>query len=184
MEHLKRTSSRGGGSNTYTMEMQPPPSSKTSQQNLAESSQVMGRDSPSISALDTPPEPEAPAIVLQRWNEPRVNIVRVFSTFYSFMILGANDGAYGALIPYIQKYYGIDYIIVSLVFLSSVVGYVASSLLNNPIHLRFGQRGIAVIMSVSHIIAYTLICLHVPYPALVISFIVAGFGNGVGDAAW
>lgn len=73
---------------------------------------------------------------------------------------------------------------VSLVFLSPFIGYVASALLNNSIHLKYGQRGIAVIASGCHILAYAIIAAHPPYPVLVLSFILAGFANGVGDAAW
>lgn len=31
----------------------------------------------------------------ERWNEPSVNLWRVLATFYSFIVVGANDGAYG-----------------------------------------------------------------------------------------
>jgi hypothetical protein len=31
----------------------------------------------------------------EKWNEPRTNVWRVFATFYSFIVVGANDGAYG-----------------------------------------------------------------------------------------
>lgn len=109
---------------------------------------------------------------------------RVFATFYSFVILGANDGAYGALIPYLETYYNVNYTVISLIFLSPVGGYIASALLNNRVHMMAGQRGVAMIMSVSHLIAYTVICLHPPYPVIVVVFILAGFGNGLGDAAW
>ena len=40
-----------------------------------------------------PPNNTVPA--LQRWNHPKTNMWRVFATFYSFIILGANDAAYG-----------------------------------------------------------------------------------------
>jgi len=33
--------------------------------------------------------------ILPEWNNPRINIYRVFATFYSFFIFGMNDGAYG-----------------------------------------------------------------------------------------
>lgn len=32
--------------------------------------------------------------------------------------------------------------------------------------------------------AYVIIALHPPYPVLVLAFMLAGFGNGVADAAW
>lgn len=38
--------------------------------------------------------------VLERWNSSRTNMSRFFSTLFSFIVLGANDAAFGALIPY------------------------------------------------------------------------------------
>lgn len=73
---------------------------------------------------------------------------------------------------------------VSLVFLSPFIGYVSSALLNNYLHHKLGQRGIAIICGSCHTAAYTIIALHPPYIVLVFAFILAGFGNGVADAAW
>lgn len=87
---------------------------------------------------------------------------RCFATFWSFICLGANDGAYGALIPYLEKYYDINYTVVSLVFLSPIVGYICAAIFNNAIHMRFGQRGVAIIMSGSHLLAYLTISQHHP----------------------
>lgn len=56
--------------------------------------------------------------------------------------------------------------------------------LSNIIHRRLGQRGVAFIGPGSHLLAYIVIALHPPYPVLVIVFVVAGFGNGLLDAAW
>ncbi len=73
---------------------------------------------------------------------------------------------------------------VSLVFLSPLGGYVGAALLNNWIHVRFGQRGVAFLGPFCHLAAYIGIALHPPYPVLVVIFIIAGFGNGIEDAAW
>ncbi|CAI7676441.1 unnamed protein product [Penicillium pancosmium] len=107
---------------------------------------------------------------LEKWNEPRINAYRSFATFWSFLVMGANDAAYG--------------VIVSLVFLSPLVGYVLAAFLNNRIHTSLGQRGPALIGPGCHLLAYIVNCVHPPYPVLVISFIFAGFGNGLEDAAW
>ncbi|KAK4941769.1 hypothetical protein LTR10_018373 [Elasticomyces elasticus] len=121
---------------------------------------------------------------LQKWNSTRANMFRTFATLFSFFVLGANDAAYGALIPYLEEWYNVNYTIISLVFLSPIVGYTFSALLNNHIHVVYGQRGVAWIMSVSHLLGYTAICVHPPYPVLVVVYIVVGFGNGLGDSAW
>jgi len=32
---------------------------------------------------------------LEKWNEPRINACRSFATFWSMLVMGANDAAYG-----------------------------------------------------------------------------------------
>ncbi|MCJ1363620.1 hypothetical protein MMC16_002727 [Acarospora aff. strigata] len=130
------------------------------------------------------PGPTTAVAPLQTWNKPRSNIWKILATFVGFIIMGANDAAYGALIPYLEKYYDLTYTVVSLVFLSPLVGYTTSALLNNLIHMRVGQRGVALLGSGAHLLAYIVIALHPPYPVLVVVFIFAGFGNGILDAAW
>ncbi|KAJ5722743.1 hypothetical protein N7488_000778 [Penicillium malachiteum] len=121
---------------------------------------------------------------LEKWNSSRLNIYRSLATFWSFLVMGANDAAYGALIPYLESYYQLSYTVVSLVFLSPLVGYTLAAFLNQRIHLALGRRGPALIGPICHLIAYIVNCVHPPYPVLVVSFISAGFGNGVQDAAW
>ncbi|KAL3491004.1 major facilitator superfamily domain-containing protein [Aspergillus germanicus] len=116
---------------------------------------------------------------LVKWNEPRINISRVFATFFSFIIVGANDGTYG-----LGEYYSVDYAILSLVFLSPCIGYTLAALGNSWIHAHFGQRGVAFLGSGFHLIAYGSSSLHPPYPFLVLIFVLAGLGNGLLDAAW
>lgn len=50
--------------------------------------------------------------------------------------------------------------------------------------MRLGQRGIAFIGPLSHLIAYAVIAAHPPYPVLIVIFALAGFGNGILDGAW
>ncbi|ETS74335.1 hypothetical protein PFICI_14201 [Pestalotiopsis fici W106-1] len=133
---------------------------------------------------DELPPPSIATSMVQRWNYPRRNVPKVAACFWSFVVMGANDAAYGALIHYIEGYYNLTYLIVSMIFLSPFVGYTSSAVMNNWIHHKFGQRGIAVIAPISHLIAYLIIALHPPYPVLVVAFMIAGYGNGLADAAW
>ncbi len=50
--------------------------------------------------------------------------------------------------------------------------------------MHLGQRGAAFIGPVCHLLAYIVLAVHPPYPVLVIVYILAGFGNGLLDAAW
>ncbi|KAL3446333.1 major facilitator superfamily domain-containing protein [Aspergillus insuetus] len=121
---------------------------------------------------------------MQRWDLPRVNISRVLATFWCFLLLGANDSLYGAIIPYLETYYSIAYIKVSLLFISPVAGFIVSTLCNHSIHYRFGQRGIALIAGSCHVIAYIVASLHPPFPALVVVYVLVGLGSGAKQAAW
>lgn len=51
---------------------------------------------------DQPPSNAVEA--LQRWNTPRINMWRVLATFWSFFVVGLNDGSYGALIPFVSLF--------------------------------------------------------------------------------
>ncbi|KAJ5609986.1 Major facilitator superfamily domain general substrate transporter [Penicillium lagena] len=116
---------------------------------------------------------------LEKWNQSRGNACRSLCTFWSFLVMGANDSAYG-----LETYYNLSYTVVSLVFLSPLVGYTLAAFLNQRIHTTLGQRGVGLIGPGCHLLAYIVNCVHPPYPVLVISFIFAGFGNGLEDAAW
>lgn len=143
-----------------------------------------GRSQDEEDRNETLPSPITATDELETWNLPRINMWRVFATFWSFVIMGMNDAAYGPLIPYLETYYDLSYTVVALVFLSPFAGYNLAALLNNYIHLKFGQRGIAFLGPALHIVAYVINSLHPPYPVLVISFILAGLGNGFEDGSW
>ncbi|CAK7264924.1 hypothetical protein SEPCBS119000_001241 [Sporothrix epigloea] len=145
-------------------------------------SSVAGRDE-EASVASSPAVAPVP-MRLQRWNESRMNMFRFFFTLYAFIIMGMNDGAIGALLPYIEKYYNVSYTVISCVFLASFAGYLFSALANNLIHHRFGQLGVAVLGSAGRLVGYIPMMLHPPFFVLPIFMIFPGLGNGVDDSAW
>ncbi|KAG9248032.1 major facilitator superfamily domain-containing protein [Calycina marina] len=121
---------------------------------------------------------------LEKWNGSKTNVYRYLATLFSFIIMGMNDAAYGALIPYLENYYNVSYTYVSLVFLSPFIGYALAAILNSRIHTRFGQLGVAVIAPSCKIIAYVVTCTHPPYAVLPVILVFTGFGNGIEDGGW
>ncbi|KAF9869851.1 major facilitator superfamily transporter [Colletotrichum karsti] len=121
---------------------------------------------------------------VERWNSPKGNMGRLGFAFVSFIIAGMNDAAVGALIPYLETYYGLSYTIVSLIFLTPFAGYSVAAFTNARIHQKFGQRGVAIMAPICHIITYIVLALHPPYPVLVIANMISGFGNGLTDACF
>jgi len=60
------------------------------------------RESDPIENLPSPTT-QAPA-KLERWNHPRSNLFKTMAAFWSFVVMGSNDAAYGALIPYVSQH--------------------------------------------------------------------------------
>jgi hypothetical protein len=54
-----------------------------------------GKTSSNIDPVEFLPQPSTTVSVVERWNHPDVNIYRTFATLFAFMIMGANDAAYG-----------------------------------------------------------------------------------------
>ena len=84
----------------------------------------------------------------------------------------------------IQEDYHLSYTVASLVFLSPFVGYTLAALVSDRLHMRYGRRGIAMIAPIGKLLAYIVISVHPPYPAVVVVLVFAGFGNGLLDGAW
>lgn len=97
--------SSGSGSTTCVLEMQPQPPAhlKTSQVEPTPSSKDIplakvgtGPDGGLSVGIDGEPSVPATAVpAAQKWNSSRLNVYKVLITFFSFIILGANDAAYG-----------------------------------------------------------------------------------------
>ncbi|EXJ91891.1 hypothetical protein A1O3_00441 [Capronia epimyces CBS 606.96] len=133
---------------------------------------------------DVPPPAGSSHSVTQRWNRPTGNIGRLGFACFSFMVAGLNDAAVGALIPYLERYYDLNYTIVSLIFLTPFFGYSVAAFTNATIHAKFGQRGIAIMAPICHIITFAVLAGHPPFPVLVVANTISGFGNGLTDACF
>ncbi|KAL7897230.1 MFS general substrate transporter [Trichoderma sp. SZMC 28014] len=121
---------------------------------------------------------------VERWNRPVKNVGRLAFAFVSFAIAGMNDAAVGALIPYLEEYYNLSYTVISLIFLTPAVGYSVAAFTNARIHVLFGQRGVAIMAPICHLITFAVLASHPPYPALVVCNAISGFGNGLTDACF
>ncbi|KAJ4252409.1 hypothetical protein NW762_011009 [Fusarium torreyae] len=133
---------------------------------------------------DSTSAPPTASHAVEKWNYPKGNTLRVAAVFWSLLVSGANDAAYGALIPYLETYYDLSYLVVSLIFLSPLVGFIVSAATNNWLHLNFGQRWIACLCGACHAVTYVILSQHPPYVVLVLAYVIAGLGNGIGLAAW
>lgn len=100
--------SRATGSLTGAIELEPPQARiapgnpkdqglnvTTNATDIQEARMERDLDLETFSADSQQEQPATVAHALEKWNEPSVNINRLFATFWSFVIMGANDAAYG-----------------------------------------------------------------------------------------
>ncbi|SCV52392.1 related to tetracycline resistance proteins [Fusarium fujikuroi] len=119
-----------------------------------------------------------------KWNYPPINKYRTAATFWSFLVVGMNDGSYGVRLALPSDYYHKNHTLVSLVFLTPFVGYAIASAINSLMHVHFGQRGVALLAPLCHIVPYLIFSFHPPYPVMISMYVLVGIGNGLADAAW
>ncbi|TQN68589.1 Bypass of stop codon protein 6 [Colletotrichum shisoi] len=84
----------------------------------------------------------------------------------------------------LETYYDLSYTVVSLIFLTPFAGYSVAAFTNARIHQKFGQRGVAIMAPLCHVVTYVVLALHPPYPVLVVANAISGFGNGLTDACF
>jgi hypothetical protein len=75
-----------------------PQDAKVTGLRLSDSKGFREDDSPS----DLPSPTTHPAAKPEQWNHPRSNLFKTGAAFWSFVVMGSNDAAYGALIPYVS----------------------------------------------------------------------------------
>jgi hypothetical protein len=86
---------------THTITQADPSSSVFELHTLPTSNPPEQKTNP-IDLQDVTP-PNTAVEVLQKWNSPRINMLRVFATFWSFFVVGMNDGSYGVTPPLPSK---------------------------------------------------------------------------------
>jgi hypothetical protein len=84
------------------VELQPisishPQDAKVAGLRFSDSKGIQDDDSP----VDLPSPTTHPAVQPEQWNHPRSNLFKTMAAFWSFVVMGSNDAAYGALIPYV-----------------------------------------------------------------------------------
>lgn len=58
-----------------------------------------GREDVPDHVPDVPGDPDAQ----EKWNDPPINVWRILAAYYSFVVAGANDGAYGVGVKSARK---------------------------------------------------------------------------------
>ena len=102
--------------------------------------------------------------------------------FLAFILIGANDGAIGVLLPSLQRHYGVDKAIVGLLFLASTTGYLAAAFSSGLLTEKLGTKLFLAVGAVSFLVGALAFALMLPFAILLVMLLALGFGIAVIDA--
>lgn len=141
--------------------------------------------SPHELEMSRPPSPDSHEAtdVVQTWTRPPINKWRVLSACLMNFGQGLNDAAPGALIPYVEKDYRIDYAIVSLIFVTNAVGFISAVPLTQALQARVGRAKQLALAQSTIALAYIMLVCRPPFPVVVVAFFFLGLGMASNLAA-
>jgi fucose permease len=109
---------------------------------------------------------------------PRAQIALAF---FAFIIVGANDGAFGVVLPSIQDHYHADKATIGLLFLASTVGYLFGSFNNGPLLEKLGRHRFLMLGTLALLIGTGTISFMPPFPFLLAGYLILGVGISLLD---
>lgn len=105
---------------------------------------------------------------IQTWNRPAMNRWRLLSACLVYFANGMNDSAPGALLPYIEQYYKVDYAVVSTIFISNAVGFILAAFFVHALDSRFGRARTLMFCEACVIAGYVMMTIPPPFPVFVL----------------
>ena len=103
-------------------------------------------------------------------------------SFTSFILMGANDGALGVLLPSIRAHYGVNDATISLIFLAGSLGYLTAAFNSGPLTGRLGYRWFLPLGACSTLLGALTYTLMPPFAVILLAGLLVGFGIGCIDA--
>ncbi len=108
--------------------------------------------------------------------------LQVGFAFSAFILIGANDGALGVLIPSMRMHYGVDKATISLLFLFQTVGYLIAAFNSGLLVEKLGNRRFLVLGVASFLLGVGALSLMPSFVIVLMMMLPLGFGVAVIDA--
>lgn len=105
-----------------------------------------------------------------------------FTLFLVMFLAGWNDGTQGPLLPSLQEYYHINYLVISIIWVFNMLGFLLAGLTNVFLTDRLGFGIVAPLGSMCQVLGYIFMCWGPPYPLFCFAFVCNGYGLGLQDA--
>lgn len=102
--------------------------------------------------------------------------------FLAFIMIGANDGAFGVILPSVRAHYGVDNAILGTIFLCSTLGYFIGTFNNGLLLGKMGMQRFLILGGIITLLAMTTYSLAPPFPVLLGAALILGLGIALIDA--
>ncbi len=107
---------------------------------------------------------------------------KVSLAFFAFILIGANDGALGVLLPSLLTYYHIDKATAGLLFIAGTTGYFIAAFNNGLLVERLGNRNFLMLGTTFLLLSLGSLSLIPPFVITLIAFLFSGLGVAILDA--
>ncbi|KAG9029878.1 hypothetical protein FRB95_004754 [Tulasnella sp. JGI-2019a] len=102
--------------------------------------------------------------------------------YWLMFVEGWNDSTAGPLIPVIRRTYGLNFTIVSMLFVTSAIGFAVGALLNIHLTDRYGLGKVITACAIIQMVAYTLIAAALPFPVMCFGYGLCGLTMALHNA--
>lgn len=117
------------------------------------------------------------------WRSSALLKLQIIASYTVFILFGLGEQAVGTLIPKLQIHYDVNDIQISMIFLSTILGYFIMALLTDYCHKRVGIKGVVILGCSSMALCELIVSAQPPYFILLLAFVLNGLGMGSLDAA-
>lgn len=118
----------------------------------------------------------------KRGNSISLPRLQIGLSFFAFILIGANDGALGVLLPSLRNHYNVDNATVSLLFLAGTIGYLIAAFNSGLLVERLGQRLFLMLGAAAFLGSVAALSLMPPFIIVTILLLSLGFGIAIIDA--
>ncbi|KAK9240015.1 major facilitator superfamily domain-containing protein [Lipomyces kononenkoae] len=101
---------------------------------------------------------------------------RLLACCWTVFALGMSDGAPGALLPYIEAYYNVNYAEVSTIWMATSLGFIVTAVFSHYVYVRIGRAGMLTVGPAILVVMYALIVATPPFGVVVVGFFFGGLG--------
>lgn len=108
--------------------------------------------------------------------------LKIALAFFAFIMIGANDGAFGVLLPSISAHYKVDNATIGFYFLASTVGYFLATFNNGLLIEKLGYRRFLALGAIIFLLSAGTISLMPPFFILLTCSLLLGAGVAMLDA--